>query len=76
MTIPIPGKSHSQNSGMSPSPASRSLAKIEDSPWSRIRSYLRSYIYVPEEGGHLENPNGSRERSGLGFMDHSQDSRL
>ncbi|XP_062357556.1 receptor for retinol uptake STRA6 [Cinclus cinclus] len=27
-----------------------SSAKIEESLWSRVRSYLRSYIYVPEEG--------------------------
>ncbi|NXL80930.1 STRA6 protein, partial [Leptocoma aspasia] len=27
-----------------------SSAEIEESLWARIRSYLRSYIYIPEEG--------------------------
>ncbi|TRZ13425.1 hypothetical protein HGM15179_013728 [Zosterops borbonicus] len=27
-----------------------SSTKLEESLWSRIRSYLRSYIYIPEEG--------------------------
>uniref|UniRef100_A0A8C0Z816 Uncharacterized protein n=1 Tax=Cyanistes caeruleus TaxID=156563 RepID=A0A8C0Z816_CYACU len=49
--IPIPSKSQSsRKSGMSASPASRSSVGIEESRWSRIRSYLRSYFYIPEEG--------------------------
>ncbi|RLV63947.1 hypothetical protein DV515_00017753, partial [Chloebia gouldiae] len=39
--------------------AQKGSSKIDESLGSRIRSYLRSYVYIPEEGGHLENPTES-----------------
>ncbi|NXI23861.1 STRA6 protein, partial [Sterrhoptilus dennistouni] len=50
----IPGKSYYRTylkAVLSKRGQKGSSTKLEESLWSRIRSYLRSYIYIPEEGG-------------------------
>ncbi|NXN05604.1 STRA6 protein, partial [Sylvia borin] len=48
----IPGKSYYRKylKAVLSKRGQKGSSKIEESLWSRIRSYLRSYIYIPEEG--------------------------
>ncbi|NXH46389.1 STRA6 protein, partial [Dicaeum eximium] len=50
---PIPGKGYCRRylkAVLSKRGQKGSSAEIEESLWARIRSYLRSYVYIPEEG--------------------------